>query len=106
MVWCCLHAQWEEWRLQQEARQAELEAARVLRQQQEAWASMVLLGSKLATLRQQLLQDRSSRMMCIRHKEAAVRISTWYKSILVRRCGWAGMYLLYRYMCVPRCGGR
>lgn len=48
-----LGSKWEEWRAAQERKQAEEEAAMKRRKQQETWATVVALGSRLSALRNQ-----------------------------------------------------
>eukprot|EP00198_Chlamydomonas_reinhardtii_P012777 XP_001702114.1 predicted protein [Chlamydomonas reinhardtii] len=72
-------------RREEEARQAEAKAAAELQERQRGWTAIVGLCSKLAFIAEQVQEDRRVRSLRALRKEAAVRIATWYKGILLRR---------------------
>ncbi|KAG2484731.1 hypothetical protein HYH03_016478 [Edaphochlamys debaryana] len=72
-------------RKEEEERAAAERAAAELAARQMQWTAVVGLCSKLHFLAEQVAEDRRVRSLRAMRKEAAVRIATWYKHILLRR---------------------
>ena len=49
------------------------------------WTGVVSLAEKLNFIQQQLINDRAARALRDLQKDAAVKIATWYRSILLRQ---------------------
>ncbi|GFR44803.1 hypothetical protein Agub_g6138, partial [Astrephomene gubernaculifera] len=72
-------------RREEEARAAEARVLAELQERRRQWTGIVGLCSKLAFLAEQVVEDRRVRALRALRKEAAVKIATWYKGVLLRR---------------------
>ncbi|PNH12178.1 hypothetical protein TSOC_000949, partial [Tetrabaena socialis] len=72
-------------RREEESRAAAMQAEEEMEDRQRQWTGIVGLCSKLSFLAEQIAEDRRVRSLRALRKEAAVKIATWYKSVLLRR---------------------